>query len=690
MRYALPKMSERAQALYRDNAPIRSRDQIRNEVLNGRHVIDVPESLAERIFNFKSNILATKRRVAKTFLMDDDGPRYSVSDFGSGVKAEHDRTNVEEWSQGMSSTRRGLFPTMEQEVVDDLLVHGVTAIMVLPYGQEWGDAKQVDLTDIDTLDIDEIDRRISDTLQYNAKYKTAKPPIWWKHVQAESLILRPDMRGGWAEAWIFEEVPVLDVLDLYRKKNGDVAAEQLAESISPGLMTSRNVCTVVTYLDKQDIQIALLNISIEDTDGGTSWRTTTNNVEEMLYEATHGMGCLPLAVGYGDVWATRDPTLRFRGFFDSAINATALLDNMITQASSVVRDAAWTGGVIEHDAAQPLPQAPGVGDSPRDIVLTEGAWNDPLGPGESLAPVRQMDPSAWQWLKELMTYVQALIDQHTLPPAANNVSGAGSGYQLALEQSSIERPLLAYQWGLQDLWRQVAVLQLKAACYLMQPQGSAKDQFDPIPVRFVNDDGARPVTLTYEQAEMDWEIKTEVRIRQVGGEAALIQTLVAAESAGYLDHFSAMRRFGVQNPTRTWERVQSQQHANTPEIFQALNQLIMQDIYAAVQQSAEEQMAGTPMLPASLAASLQTPGAQARLPMGGTPSVGIGSQGAMPNMAAGNMAPPAPTLNGAQMAQAAARMPNAATQPGSIGGNPAGQALALPGGLDRMSQAMGR
>ena len=673
---ALAMLHDRIQALYLAESPMRAIYNTRNMVLYSRHPLDLPESMLERAAVIRTQYLSLKRRVAKTLLMNEDGVQFMVSDYGTGIKAETDRSNVESWTQGMHESMRELFPTIESDIVDDLLVHSRTGVIVLPRVEAMKGAPAPDFEKVNSLDddaIDEIEREINQKREEREEYIAAHSPFYWRHIPSEALIESRNVRGGLHEVVIVEEMACLDVLREWPNAESNLAA------IDRLVLTDDDTVTVVHRLTDTICEIAIIDQQITRVEGDRQTsRTGSVMSEQMLYRDKHEMRCVPVAIAYGETNATRDPGKRFVGFFDNAISATWFLDNLITQAGSIVRGTAYPTPVVEKHIEAPLSQV-GEESTPRVMELIEGAVNDILQRGETLKPFNMMDTGTFQTIKDLTQFIQNLVDMQTLPAQANGISGAESGYQLGLEQAQVERPLLHWQWGAQWLWVQVARLQLKAACVMMRAG------LDPIPVRYVSSNGTQQVKLTLDQAEKDWHFRTQVRIRQVGGEMAMVQTLQAAEQAGYIDHFDAMSRFGVRNPSQKWEEIQIQQHANSPMIFQALDQALSRDTVAALTNPEVGQMQGAPIIPDSLAALIQTPGALARLPqgmgaMGATPTAGFGAQGGLPNMAGINMAPPPPTLSQGAQAQAAAGMPTGPTF---------GQGQASPGGIMRQSAIAG-
>jgi hypothetical protein len=685
MLYDIEDLADRAHAAYEAESRLRTKERARNTVLLGRHQLSIPPSMEGRAYPFKGQVLAGKRRIAKTLLMNKEGPQITVADFGTGVKAERDRAIVEEWQQGLFETMRLLHPTLEADLTDDNLVHSRSGLLVLPKPEAWCAAPQLDLTDLTTLDLPEIEGRYRWLREEQERYKLHNPPIYWRHVPAESMILRDDPRGGLAEAFIIEQMPVLQILDLFRDTAGKPAAKHLAASVERQAkeLTLRDTATVCTYLDRQHYQIAILDLFLEVPESDRMTLHRHGTTEEIVWEGEHGMDEVPLALFHGETWASDDPAVKYQGFFDRTIAHQVALDELMTQAFSNVRVASWVTQVIERAQDAPLAAA-GAGDSPPPIVLAEGAVNDVLGPGEKLGTVAWMDSSSHQWLRESVNYLVSQIDELTIPKAAIGQTNASSGYEYALVSSQAENNLRLWQWGMEDGWAHACRLTQKAAVALLR-QG-----FDPIPVRYVSEDGVRSVALTPELAERDWQYAVTVRIQQVGGEMALVQTLTAAEQAGYLTHLDAMARFGVRNPLRTMEEVIEQRIVQSDAILQMLTEAVQQRTLAQINAAIAPNAPQQPVLPDGLAGILQSPALQARLPEGFMSQAATGTQagGGLPGVAGPDLNPVPPTIGEGEDFRRRMQMLNGGR--GAPGGGVMGQGQTLPGGMAQMSQILGR
>lgn len=677
MRYSIEDLADRAHAAYEAETALRAKHRLRNTVLLNRHNLAIPPSMEGRAYPFKGQLLAGKRRVANTLLMSKEGPQITVTDFGSGIKAERERTIVEEWQQGLLGAMRALHPLLEAQLTDDNLVHGYSGLLVLPKPEAWCDVPQLDLSDLSVLDIDEIEGRYRHLRAEQERYKLHNPPIYWRWVPAEAMIARDDPHGGLAEVFIYEQMPVLQVLDLFRSRSGKPAAKHLAESVAGQVkeLTARDTATVCTYLDRHDYQIAILDLALETREGERPPEQRHGTRQEIIWQGPHGMDGVPLALFHGETWASDDPAVKYQGFFDRTIAHQVALDELMTQAFSNVRVAAWVTQVIKRTQEEPV-QAFGAGDSPPPITLTEGAVNDVLPPGAELAPVTWMDPASHQWLRESVNFLTTQIDELTIPKAAIGQTNSSSGYEYALVSSQAETNLRLTQWGMEHGWAQVCRLTLKAAAALMR-QG-----FDPIPVRYVSEDGVRAVALTPDLAEREWQFDVKVRIQQVGGEMAQVQTLTAAEQAGYITHLEAMARFGVRNPLRTFEEVLEQRIVQSDAVLQTLTEAVQQRTLAAINAAIAPQMPEQPLLPAGLAAALSSPSLQARLPES------FGGQGGLPSVAPPDMSPSPPVISDGEASRRTLQMANGGRA--APGGGVMGQGQSIPGGMAQMSDILGR
>src|SRR5688500_16083431 len=231
---------------------------IRNMVLYGRHALDLPETMMERPAVIRTRYLALKRRVAKTLMMDEGGVQFMVSDYGTGQQAEKDRSNVESWTQGMHANMRELFPTIESDVVDDLLVHSVTGMVVLPRLESLEEAPALDLDRVSSLteyDIDEIEREVNKHREKRDEYTAAHTPFYWRHVPAESMIASYTARGGLAEVVIIETIPVLDIIREWPECETTLNARDVYD------LTDDDTVTMIHRLDHSHCEIAILDIS---------------------------------------------------------------------------------------------------------------------------------------------------------------------------------------------------------------------------------------------------------------------------------------------------------------------------------------------------------------------------------------------------------------------------------------------
>ena len=680
MQFTLAQLAERAQQLYFDEDSVRERDQLRGEVLNGQHPIAFPPGMENRVYPFRANVLAEKRRLATTLLMSKEGVQFTVKDFGTSAKAEKERSVVEEWTQGMHASMKAAYPELEALIVDNNLTHSRTGLVILPH--PWVNMPQLDITELDDLKPDAIEQKAKELEDAQERYKQTTPPLWWKWVHAEKMICRSSIRGGMAECFIYERMSVLDVLETFREPDGTPSAKRLAQAVNARQMSERNTVTVVTRLDRVSYQVAVLDVWLQQRHGERPDLQHEAAGNEMLWEGEHGMGCVPIAIFHGEMWAVDDPAQRYRGFFDSTLAHQVALDNLMTQTFSLVRTAVWPGMVIEKTGDGDPITAPGTGDNPNPISLVEGAINDALGQGERLVPVQWLDAASYQWLREAIQFLMNEIDAKTIPKSAQGGSSADSGYLFAQIQAAAERNLAPWVWGTEYGWARAAQLQLKAAAVLM------RNGEDPIPVRFVSEDGVRPVVLTKDLAERDWDIEAKVRVQAIGGEAALVQTLAAAEEAGYIDHFEAMTRFGVRNPLRTMEKILEQKLINSQDVLQMLTQAVMQRTMAQINAALMPNGPAQPLIPDSLAQHLgDVPQLAARLPESGAgqasdllAGLGIGGQGGLPSVNPPNMAPPVPTISNDEASRRVLR------QQGAI----PGQAQSLPGGLNRQSDILSR
>lgn len=683
----LDQLNERAQTLYRAESTTRAKEQYRDQVLAGRHTLEVPPAVlaSGRAYPIKTRVLEAKFRIVKTLLRDKDGPRVSVTDFGATAKAERERTTVQEWDQGLLATQFQLNPDLEAETDHDLIANARCAWLVLPKPEAWNDEPALDDDDNEDEDGESDDddegpeawrARKEWTRQQQQRYRVLNPPIWWRFVPGQSMILLPDARGGLAEAYIYDQMPVRQVLDTWTHPDGSPIAADLAASVDRGDLTDRDRVNVVTRLDKACWQVAVLALHLEQRETEPSDVRVHGVRDELLYEGEHGLDEVPLALFTGDVTSSTDPVLHYVGFFDPVIGLQVLLDELTTARASVARATAYQTYqyVLPPDAAETPPAAAGAGDSPPDFEFVEGGVITGLRPGAKIEPLHLIDPTSLQHVRDFSGEVRAAINWMTIPDTTSGEAGADSGYLYAQVQAAAESNLEPFKRGKERGLAHALRLSRKCAAYLM------RRGLDPIPVRYTADDGVRAVALTQELAERDWDERVSVRVQAVGGEMALVQTLQAAEQAGYITHLEAMERFGQRNPQRTLAKQIEERILQAPQLYEMLVAAVQQRSLAAISQGAAARVPGQPVIPEALAQITQSPDLIARLPE----TAGLGAQGGLPSPAAGNMAPPPPGLSDAQ----AFRVQTGAAPgggPGGIGGGVTGQAQAAPGGFRRQA-----
>lgn len=672
-------MSRRASSIYRAGADLRALMRQRIDVRHSRNPIAIPESMLSRARPIHTRVSEGKFQIAKTVMQDDEGPQVSVTQFGTTLKAEREKTTVREALQGLIGV---LDPDgrIEDQTDDDGLTHSVFVAKVLPDPTPWCELPQLDLSDLETLDIDEIERRVMAVSAEQEHYARARPPIFLGHVAFETFYGEDDQYGEPLEAWEFTRMTARRVLEIYRDHQGRPKAKQLLEQLASNQNLSPDMqVTVVTRADRTHMQVAILTIPL---DTGTTERPDAVQVgqDEMLWSGEHHMGCVPYAVGKGRWTVADDPTMKFQGFLDPVLDLQQALDEATTQMVSNVRTSAWLSYYLKR--TQQPPAASGAGESAKPIQVVEnGIWDGAL-PGETVERFPGMDPSEAANVRSVIEFLRNQINVLTIPDTAGGSTSADSGYLFAQIQAAAEGVLDPWIRGKQAFWKRICELMLKAAHVAITVY-----EMGPIPVRYLSEEGAKDITLTEELTERAWDISVRARTRPVGGELAAVQTMKAMEDAGYIDHLSAMERLGVKNPLRTIRQQREYLILNSPEAIPLLWQIIQQRWLAKLQSEAMGAMPQTGAVPSALASVIQTPSLQERL--GGAAFPGSQTAAGLPNIASQTMAPATPTMGQGAMNNF---MTNALTNGGGgVGGQVMGQSR--PSGTNsyqNMSDILGR
>lgn len=595
---------EAAYEQYRSQEAWRQKQQLIDETLYSRHDLHVPDGVlktgrAQPMYSFLAYEAMT---MFKNLLNERGGPLVLVSSYGVTNRALADRDIVQSWCMGV-------LQRLEEDKTDGLrnLVHmdlglrGFTLVRVLP-NNAWREMPVIDTMREDES-LEAYKERIRDAAEAQTVFRHTVFPIDIEWVPAQNAVVI-DSRGRLKEVWEFRQTPVLDLINdpMWFDEHGETrfrSLKRFAEENAP--LTSQDTVTVISRADDEHFQIGIGAFPLDSPSERLDRRVAdAGTFQEIIWEGPHGMGETPYAFFPGRVTNSTDPVLRYSGFLDPVVQAIQRYDELLTQLYSMCRIAAWPA-MIE------IVESGGVGlsDDQAAIELEEGGITI-LPAGHRLTNPQWTNAQDMQHVLRAIQILRREISLKTFPEAAFGALDTASGYQQALVQNAAESGMSEFETGAMKGWAAVLRLAIKAARALMA-QGSG-----PIPVKLVNDDGAEYVTLEERQAFKDWDIQVKVRLRPVGGEAALMNTLANEINAGLLSRQTAMERLGIRNTSRELKRILLEQVYNGPRVTQQLQELFLQRAMLLVSQQTAP-LPREPIIDSGLAAITQSPELRAML-----------------------------------------------------------------------------
>lgn len=668
-RERLAELVRKANGVWMSWSAVRTKDQTIESVRYNTHNLGIPESMASRTMEVRSGKGPEKVRRAKNLLINRDGPNVSVAQMGAGPRKESDRERVETWCQGALRAVEHMTGTPLSEVVtEDVLVKSRGFVMVLPNAHV---AWNTIVTDDKAKDYDE---------------RCARFPIYARPVAARNLIPLFHDRDGLVETFEYIDMSVQDVIDTFQNENGEPLARYLANCVLKdggyyGITPQHRVC-VVYHCTKDNLSIFTTSMSMS-SHSTEEWASRYDSgIDELLSEGDHGMGRVPYAFFPGSLTPAADPVLKYEGFLDYAHSLIFNLDMAKTQLASSARQAAWPNMVIQRPA-----DFIGTGDRPADFVLNEGGV-ETLEPGEELKNPGWVNAENYRLLEATIRDLELQIDFHTLGAASYGSTDVQSGYLQAQLSAATENVLQPYEIGLSAGYSDLCDLLIRAARYILtvKKERVGKDgsiySWAEIPVRSADPFSGKFVEMDLRLADADWSITASVKAKPVGGEAAQVAVLGQLQDRGLLDDVGFLLEMGKRNPQAILRRVERDKTRKAPQLQELKMQAVTARWFAALQQQAEAGMPQNPQIPSALAQVLRSQQAQARLPdpMDQQGTTGVG-QAALPNLAAQEPNPETPTMNDAQITQRITHRQ---------GGGVPGMAQTLPGGLNRMSETLGR
>lgn len=651
-RERLAELVRKANGVWMSWSGVRAKDQTIESVRYDTHDLGLPESMVARTMEVRSGKGPEKVRRAKNLLINRDGPNVSVAQMGAGPRKESDRERVETWCQGALRAVEHMTGTpLSEAVTEDVLVKSRGYVMVMPNPAAWAD--------LDEKDKDGRRRAF---------------PFFVRPAAARGLIGLLSDREGLVETFEYIDMSVQEVIDTYRDEDGEPLARYLANCVLKddgyyGINPRHRICVVIHCTKTK---ICIYTTSMTMTSHSTEeWASRYDSgVEELLYDDAHGLGRIPYAFFPGSLTPASDPVLKYEGFLDYAHKLIFNLDMAKTQLASSARQAAWPNMVIQRPA-----DFIGTGDRPADFVLNEGGV-ETLEPGEELKNPGWINAENYRLLEATIRDLELQIDFHTLGAASYGSTDVQSGYLQAQLSAATQNVLQPYEIGMSAGYSDLCNLLMCAARVLIDAG------LGPIPVRSADPFDGRFVEMDEHLLSMDWDITATVKAKPVGGEAAQVAVLGQLQDRGLLDDVGFLLEMGKRNPQAILRRVERDKLRKSPKMQELKEQAVMARWFPLLLQQAQAGLPENPMVSEGLAGALQTKEAQALLPdqldqMGTT---GLGQTG-LPNVAAEEANPETPTLNSAQVTQRITHRP---------GGGVPGMAQSLPGGLNRMSETLGR
>ena len=634
----MPYLSEkeffdRAAEMYRSWSDARSKWQDIDEVLFSQHDLAIPKKILEtgRARPVYSFLLFEKKEVAKSLLLDDDGPQISATSYGIGGQALKERDEVVSWLQSVLQWfEEETIDGIQQPTLDDHIVRGITYVRVTP-NQEWTKMPLVgERRDDETLE--EYEQRAKEVAEAQQALRHRVLPFDIEPVPAECCVPEESNRRL-VGMWEFRQVPVADVLARFRDpETGEPLATNLAAESERVTLTDRHTCTLVIYSDEEKMQIGVTSLLTDHSYlNRIDAYAQLGGQDQIIFETKHGLGMVPYAPFPGRITSSRDPVMRYSGFLDPVVNGVQRYDEILTQLYSAGRISAWPSLIEEVERG-----ALGAGgENPPPIEIEEGGVTI-LPAGHKLTNPQWTSSENYQHMLRAAQMIRHEIDMKTFSDQAEGAA-ATSGFQQSLVFNRSEGVLLPWERGAGIGWARVCQLALRCAKVLML-NGSG-----PIPVRLVGSDGDEYVTLRPAHVRREWVVRCKVRAKPVGGEAALQQTLANEINNGLLSRQTAMERLGQRNTTREQERIMLEAITAGPAVVQALQQVMI----ARFMRLASEEVAqpqGQMVGPQALAQATTDPMLRALLPaipgltdvpMGG-PNPSVPPQGAMPPPPAGS------------------------------------------------------
>lgn len=681
---SLDEFARRAEHIYYAERELRDAlDEVRL-VLRNDHDLDIPPDMQVRALEYKSGIGREKVDRGVTLLVDGKAPLITVATDAGGRDAQEDSDVVARWLTGArlyaaNACDRDLFAA----IAEDLLTDKGAYELILPAPEVWQDRPDQKLAEIIEGEIDEREakRKARQVRQQTERFKRQRFPITSELLPPRGVILRHG-RYGAAEAWVYQQKTVLDVLDFYRGADGKTRVPELEAATREERqdLTFSDYVTVVSRFTRTHMQVALLGFEI-DTDEGTVGSRYHNHIVEEIFSGAHGLNRVPIAYYPARQTNSHLPQYRYNPFINRTVARLIYrYDLLQTQRMSVARMVSWPTLVYE-----PPPTAAGNPSKTPTIELREGG-TVAIDPGGKLHNPMLTNATDMRYVSEMANDARAQIDLHTLTAAAYGTNAAESGYLqnqlVAATESTLEMPARGLQRGHEE----ACAIYLECAAHLLA------EGHGPIPVRFVNEEGSKYVTMTERLAAYDWDVTVQVRPRPPGGEAAMTATLAQQKQQGWISDAYAMERLGIRNIERMRRQILEERVTFSGPLLDLVGEATVARMRRALQRAETPERPEQPILSEAAASVLQTPEALALLPgMGGGATGGPPTNAGMPG--AVDPAPGAPTPSPATIRanNGAGRFgAPGATPGGGAPGLPAGSGQTMPGGQRRQSETDGR
>lgn len=640
---------DRAWEHYKTQDDWREKQREIDELVFSQHDLHVPDGIlktgrAQPVYAFLAHEIMG---LFVNLLEEKGGPLVSVSTYGIGTRALSDRDIIWGWCTGAlqlqeEETTDGLRPVVHR----DMGVRGYTLVRVLP-NKHWRDMPIIPQME-DDESIEAYKARIEETAEAQHVFRHSVFPIDIEWVPALGAVVIESKRRM-QEVWEFRELPASEVIHSWLGDDGEALAKELSDAAMGVTLTNEYIVTVVSRADSEHFQFGICPFSLGTTYQDRVDAKDIRSVEEIIWEGPHGMGEVPYAFFPGRVTNSMDPVLRYQGFLDPVVQLIQRYDELLTQLYSMCRVAAWPM-MVETIEVGGLGGAEGT-----DAIELEEGGIVILPAGHKLMNPQWTNSNDLQYVLRAIQLLRHEIGLKTFPEAAFGAADTSSGYQQSLVQNAAESGMGEFEKGASKGWASVCRLAVKAARSLIAG-GSG-----PIPVKLVDEDGAEYVTLRKEQAFKAWDISVKVRLRPVGGEAALMNTLSNEMNAGLLSRQTAMERLGIRNTSREMKRILLEQVYSGQAVVAELQKLFIQRSLALVQQQSASGLPGNPMVDPGLAAATTTPELRALLPGQNAPPVA-----GMPNPHVQNGVQPPAVGTGVGAGQTGHGVP------GPAPGNPAG------------------